>query len=69
MCCKACGKGDSVLFGNAHIESTGGHLLHHEIKGTACGHGRRYAHDIGVALGQLNDGVAKDILIFERLAI
>ena len=65
---KASGKSDCMLLGNADIECPGGHLLHHDVEGASCGHGGRDAYDIGVTLGQLDNSVAEDILVFKGFA-
>ena len=66
---ETCGEGDSVLFGDAYVEGTGGHLFHHEVEGAAGGHGGCDADDAGIVAGEFYDGVTEDILVFERLSV
>ena len=66
---ETCGEGDSVLFGNANVEGTGGHLFHHDVEGAAGGHGGRDADDAGIVAGEFYDSVTEDILVFERLSV
>ena len=66
---ETCGEGDSVLFGDAYVESAGGHLFHHNVEGAAGGHGGRDADDAGVVAGEFYDSVTEDILVFERLSV
>ena len=61
------GEGDGVLFGDADVEGPIRHGLHHELQGASSRHGRRDAHDALVLFGELDDGVAEDVLVLRRL--
>ncbi len=56
-----------MVLGNAYIQRTVGHGFHHNFEGAACRHGRGNAENFIVFLGQLHNGVAKNILILWRL--
>ena len=55
-------EGHGVAFGNAHIEHAVRHGLHHDVHGTACGHGWRHAHNARVALCQLEQRLSEHVL-------
>src|SRR5450432_2664806 len=57
-------QGDCMLFANTHIESAVGHLFHHELQGTAAGHGRRDSQNILVFFRELNDRISEYVLVF-----
>ena len=63
----ACGEGDGVALGYAHVEGAGGKGLHEDVHGAACGHGGGDAHYAVVLLGQLEERVAEDVLELRRL--
>ena len=63
------GKRHCMLLGNAHIERPRRHLLHHDVERATRRHSGRDTHDAVVLLSQFHNGVAKHILIFQRLAV
>ena len=53
-----------MLFANAHIKSTVGHFIHHELERRTRRHGGCNAKDLIVLFGQFNKGMSKYILVF-----
>ena len=51
-----------MLFRDADIETSFGHLLHHDIQGASGGHRRGDADNLGIALRQFQNGVSEDVL-------
>jgi hypothetical protein len=52
--------------GNAHVEASVGHGLHHDVHRAAGGHGRCYPYNLGVLLSQFEERMAEDILELGR---
>ncbi len=62
------GKGNGVLFGDAHVEHPFRHLLHHHVERASRRHGGRDAYDAWIGFGQFDDGFSENVLIFGREA-
>ena len=60
---------NGVSLGDADIEGTCGHLLHHDVHRATGRHGRCHADDTLVLARQLQEGLAKDILELRRLVV
>ena len=60
------GECHGVSLGNANVESALGHLLHHDAHRAACGHGWCDAYNLRILAGQLQQRLAKHILIAGR---
>ena len=65
---QAPGKGDGVLFADAHVEEAVGELLAEIHQAGAVGHGRGNGHNLGVLPGQAHQGVAEDLGVGRDLA-
>ena len=60
-------EGDGVSLGDAHVEGSLGHLLHHDVHRAASGHGGCHAHDAGVLPRQLEQRLAEHLLVLHLL--
>ena len=57
---QAGGKDDAVLLGDAHIEIPARVMRTEEVERRSVGHGGGDGHDLGVLVGQLDQGLGKD---------
>ena len=59
----ASGEGDGVSLGDAHVEGSLGHLLHHDVHRAAGGHGWRHTNDFRILFGQFEQRMSEHVLI------
>lgn len=60
--CHTAREGHSMALGDAHVEDTVGHGLHHDVHRTARGHGWGDAYNLRILLSELQEGLAEDVL-------